>query len=89
MQMKTTDLPPANCPKCGNLIDKATSYEGMAPAPGDFTVCAVCGEMLRFTESLGLRLLIVPADIVEMQPGLFTQLQFYSKGIRRMRASLN
>lgn len=41
------------CPKCGKVLDAATSIEeGAIPSPGDITICMYCGELLRFDENL-------------------------------------
>ena len=51
--MKTTRLPPANCPACGKILDACTSVEpDRQPSPGDLTICAHCIEILKFNEDL-------------------------------------
>ena len=47
--MKTTVLPHApKCPKCGHILDAATSLENASPKPGDVTICVGCGNLLEF-----------------------------------------
>ena len=41
------------CPECRRFLNAATSIEGKRigqaePDPGDFTLCAYCGSLLRF-----------------------------------------
>lgn len=53
----TFDRPPAPCPICLRELSAATAAVGhdRSPKEGDWTVCYVCGELLRFTAT-GLRL---------------------------------
>ena len=63
--MKTTDHSPSYCPRCLVRLDPSTDLhtEG-TPEPGDFTVCAYCGEMLRFREGFKLSV-VTDADLAE------------------------
>lgn len=55
----TTGYRGANCPKCGKLLDAATSATGgvTPPRSGDLTVCIQCAAALVFTDDLRLRLM--------------------------------
>lgn len=46
------------CPTCGKLLDGLTNPTGgsLDAQPGDISVCAYCGEVLIFDESLKLKL---------------------------------
>jgi hypothetical protein len=48
------------CPKCGYVFTRATdvtSGNPAAPAPGNYTVCIGCSEILCFTSDLDVRFL--------------------------------
>jgi hypothetical protein len=59
-RMKTTiivrpDEGDPTCPMCNAKLDAATHLPGKAvPKPGDVSVCAGCGELLQFTDRMGL-----------------------------------
>jgi hypothetical protein len=58
--MKTKGpLPPADCPSCFYVMDSATcvskGQRDAIPSVGDMTVCMRCGQILTYTETLGLR----------------------------------
>lgn len=58
--MNTQRTPPVHCvnASCGKLLDAAShEEEGVAPAPGDFTVCLYCGTFYRFVDTLSLQVL--------------------------------
>lgn len=45
------------CPGCGNDCSAASNADldvTEAPKPGDFSICIECGEILNFTENMGL-----------------------------------
>lgn len=49
----------SKCPACGYAnLDCATGAfeEDLTPKPGDLSLCIRCGDMLVFTDKLGLRL---------------------------------
>lgn len=54
--MKTSvDVPPAMCPECGSVFDKASSMaEKQKPSPGDFTICLHCGALNKFGKDMRL-----------------------------------
>lgn len=43
------------CPDCLQKLDGASGHMGRAPEPGDFSVCAFCGCILRYEDGLALR----------------------------------
>jgi hypothetical protein len=49
------------CPHCGVGLDHVTMADGEknGPKPGDISICQVCGEITRFTETLSYRPLVV------------------------------
>jgi hypothetical protein len=54
----TTRLESSPCPRCGAVLDAATSLGGYhVPKPGDITLCATCGGFLVFGEGLRLETL--------------------------------
>jgi hypothetical protein len=53
--MRTTDIPESSCPKCGEILNAATSMEDIQPKPGDLTICINCASMLRFDKDLSMR----------------------------------
>lgn len=48
-------VPDQHCPDCNALLDRASGMA--APKPGDLSVCAYCGAMLVFDQSLVQRAL--------------------------------
>jgi hypothetical protein len=47
---------PRICPVCLRVVDAATNVVGASkPTDGDWSLCAYCGTILRFTNTLGLR----------------------------------
>ncbi len=59
----TSEVPDAECPACLTVVNRATGDKNTQPVPGDFSVCALCGAILRFTENLQLR----PVDDAEVE----------------------
>jgi hypothetical protein len=61
------------CPSCYNILSSASIIvfvkDKPLPAPGDFSVCIMCGEMLRFTDKLQMEK--VSQEIIEetLDPG--------------------
>lgn len=54
--MTSNRIPLTPCPSCGKLNDAATHpTQTRMPAPGDFSVCGYCGELLIFNEGLSMR----------------------------------
>lgn len=53
-EMKTTEIPPSSCPRCGERMELATSVtrDDSSPRPGAFTICWRCGQLMRFDEGL-------------------------------------
>ncbi len=42
-----------HCPRCGKVVDAATPLGTAShPRPGDFSICAYCATLLRFTPTL-------------------------------------
>lgn len=58
MPTKHIIIPLSKCPLCGYEMDCVTCVDtpDQAPRPGDLTICIKCGEVLVFTEELGLRI---------------------------------
>jgi hypothetical protein len=56
--MKEARLPLSECPHCHYKMDCATCVDKPEelPKPDDVTICLKCGEVLVFTENMGLRL---------------------------------
>ncbi len=55
MSTRTT---PSQCPHCFKLLDAASYYgatEGAKPKAGNWTICAYCCNVLRFTDTGGVR----------------------------------
>ena len=53
------------CPKCGLKLDGFTDPDGHEhPLPGDFTICVGCAGMLRYTDTLSLKI-VTPEDLLE------------------------
>jgi len=46
-----------HCPNCHKYLDAATciSSQGAAPEPDDITICAYCGHLMAFDDTLRLR----------------------------------
>lgn len=67
--LRTTSTPPVIC-RCGAYLSAVTDAEkGMAPKPGDFSICLGCLQVHRFDESLKLQqvsddeFLDLPSDV--------------------------
>lgn len=58
MSVKHNMVPLSKCPLCGYEMDCATCVDipEHTPRPEDVTICIKCGEVLVFTEGLGLRI---------------------------------
>jgi hypothetical protein len=55
------------CPGCGASLNYNETVTGQErPKPGDASVCAACGELLRFTDDLTVAP-ISPAELAEMR----------------------
>jgi hypothetical protein len=78
-----TRLPTDMCPSCSERLDAASGTE--LPRPGDFSVCFECGEVLRFTDALG----VVAAGAAELErellPWQLRQLRGMQRDIRERR----
>jgi hypothetical protein len=48
--------PPCFCPHCGQLITGWGSAVGERPSAGDASICAYCGVLAVYTDTLALRL---------------------------------
>lgn len=45
----------SRCPGCRQILNGSVDHQGRgAPRPGDLTICASCGEILRFGHTLSL-----------------------------------
>jgi hypothetical protein len=58
MRLRVFNVPPAQCPLCGQMHDKAAEMfgESIGPKAGDCTVCWGCAAVLVFTSTLQLRI---------------------------------
>jgi hypothetical protein len=54
--MKHTRHSKQPCPKCNTNLDCATGAynKNATPSPGDFSICIICGTILRYGEGLKL-----------------------------------
>jgi hypothetical protein len=70
--------PPSFCPVCHRSLDAAFAVpkESVQPKDGDYSVCAYCGAMLRFSGDLSLRIAADSEleDVKKQQPRLFVLL---------------
>lgn len=59
-----TRLPLVHCPRCGTMLDAASSVNGerIEPVVGDVTVCFTCCDILQFTTDMEL----VKADLMSL-----------------------
>lgn len=56
--LTSTQLPADGCPNCGHSLDAATSLKGNhRPQPGDVSVCAYCGTILKFDDELRMQVI--------------------------------
>lgn len=80
---------PITCPSCEcATLEHSARLGGVGtggPGPGDYTVCAECGEFLRFGEGLRLEKAEIPADMAEddRRKVLASQALFRAKRERR------
>lgn len=84
---QTTTVPGSECPSCLNVLDRATGEQGHTPSPGDFSVCSMCGTILRFEADLTLR----PAnddDLEQLDPAMKSYLLGMSDGFKRLTRRL-
>jgi hypothetical protein len=57
-EMATHRIEISDCPCCGYRFEASTNQRGDdPPACGDFSICAGCAEVLRFTPALQLRVM--------------------------------
>lgn len=74
-----------HCPRCGGgPMDYVSGREGTRPGPGDFTVCSLCGEWLRFLPDMNVRP-FEAEDILDMPAELHSALRRLSMIIRERR----
>jgi hypothetical protein len=60
--MTDTFTPACRCPYCETKINgQMSTFEDARPAPGDFTLCIICGKVLAFRDDLTVRRL-TPAE---------------------------
>lgn len=56
--MLKTKTKECNCPKCGVVLDAASSSDDRVPKKGDLSICITCGVALTFfSNDLGVRAL--------------------------------
>lgn len=60
------------CPACGANLNAHTGPSGMAPQPGDFSVCLDCASPLRFDDHLKLHSI----DLEYVEPAYRADLEF-------------
>ena len=70
--MKRHTLPDQTCPRCGCKIDRSVCPANNDPcAPGDISLCILCGDVAQFDEALRLRSLTddeifaLPPDVIQ------------------------
>jgi len=79
-------IKPIECPVCGNVNDDATCLETpeQKPEPGDFTICAKCGEIMVFTDDLSTKAADLD-DMLTLTPQHHEYLDGLQKFIRKER----
>jgi hypothetical protein len=89
------EIPLQGCPTCGYQVDAATLVQKLLPQPqvkrprpGDFSVCFSCGEMLRFTDAMTLRICDLN-DMVGLTPRLGAYLSMVQNAVRKERPLTN
>lgn len=67
----TTILPDVTCPTCKHTADAQSGVgdPNAVPQPGDWTICARCISLARFTDDLKLRS-VTQEEIDQAEPGL-------------------
>lgn len=86
--MKRVRVPQAGeCPDCFERVDAASSESGRMPSPGDFSVCAMCGAILRYSEDLQVRR-INDGELDELQPDQREILLKYHHAFRAARKAM-
>lgn len=88
LNCRTTRVPNAGeCPDCLTPLTGASSYEGATPSPGDFSVCAYCGCLLRYDDMLALRRMS-EEEMDELDPVNRKKLMDYHQMARTARNAL-
>jgi len=84
--MNETTIPASKCPTCGYEMDSSTCVDDdtVKPKPGDFSVCMKCGEMLRFTGTMGIRIVELN-DMMELTGNNQAQLVHIQRVVRKER----
>jgi len=69
MTVPTHRLASYSCPKCGKVMDAATSAinDAAPPRAGDISICLYCRNVAEFTADLKLRTL-TDSDIAKLKP---------------------
>ena len=69
MNVPTHHLASYTCPKCGKVMDAATSvlHDPTQPKAGDISICLYCRNVAEFTADLTLRTL-TNSDIAKLKP---------------------
>lgn len=65
MKWRDNRVPLSACPYCGALNDRASSFEGHAPEPGNCAVCFYCSMVSVFADDMSLRV-ITAAEWAEL-----------------------
>ncbi len=76
--MRTSVTKSTNCPTCHVKIDVATAIDDdVTPVPGNYTLCAECGDVLVFTDDMGVRgLSQSEIDRIKIdEPGYWAEIQ--------------
>lgn len=62
--MKSAEITASACPACGYQVDRtsSTAGEAISPRPGDVSLCANCGDIAVFDDTLRVAR-ISPADL--------------------------
>jgi len=75
--MRTLRTPETKCPKCGAILDAASTPQLDSPQPEDLTICLYCSALLKFNRQLQPVALgeIELAQMLAKDPGLATDLR--------------
>lgn len=80
--MKQTKMGKDTCPKCGELLNAATSMGDHVPSPGDFSICFYCTAWLKYGPDMALES-ITKLDLQSMDKDLVTELYKLTQAIKK------
>lgn len=77
VEYTTRQMADTKCPRCEHPFNSVASEHGDLPNPNDFSLCAYCGEFLRFNENLELSV-VSDSEVLKEKDGDNILLDLYT-----------